>query len=192
MLKKMEKKDSTASFYNKGVVHKRCKYFASNYATDNTTRYLIASVIDRLQKLPNCNILDLGTGNGFVLTEIANKIGSQNSTRLYGIDLSKYMVEEANNRCKGYPNISILEGDNYSLPFKNDFFDIITNKVVTNLSLSEVYRTLKKGGWFMFKEYSLGKGMEEIVALFKNRVKTKDPLEYIITLRKLGDRKSVV
>lgn len=178
--------NSSANFYTKKVVKNRDSYFKKSitgHSNDNTTKTLVKLAVDNL-KNDNSRLLDIGTGNGYVISEIAKK-NKIFGTFYFGVDLSDEMIVEARKKCKTLSNITILKADNFHLPFEDNYFDVVTNKVVTNFSLSEVHRVLKIGGLFVFKEYGLYKGFGGIIEKFKNRVKTKDPLDYLKEIREL-------
>lgn len=134
---------------------------------------------------PEVSILDIGTGNGFVLSSIAKLSNVQ--CYLYGVDNSTSMVEAAKKTVAD--NINIVVGDNYNLPFENETFDIITAKNVTRFEPKEIYRLLKKGGVFVFREYNEGKGMVEIANLFNTRlIRSRDSGYYVNILQSSGMR----
>lgn len=126
-------------------------------------------------------VLDIGTGNGFVLKQIQKRINF--SCSLYGIDNSEAMVNEANKNLSGLANI--LKGENNDLPFENSFFSIVTAKNVTRFNAFEIFRVLKPGGFFIFREYGKGKGLIEVANLFPNRIiRSRDPSFYVEQLEK--------
>ncbi|EKD94323.1 MAG: hypothetical protein ACD_26C00117G0002 [uncultured bacterium] len=177
---------SSADFYTKEKAALRDKFFSGKRKNDNSTEYLINICLEKVSKINIPSILDLGTGNGFVIKQIVIGSGKLSEGNYYGVDLSNEMVEEAKMYCKDLPEIKILQADNFALPFENSYFDLVTDKASTNISAKEIFRILKDNGWFVFKEYSLGKGMKELVELFPGRFKLKDPLDYIRDLREAG------
>lgn len=95
-------------------------------------------------------VLDVGTGPGVLLTEIARRRGD---VRLTGIDLSDDMVARALNNVAGLgERVTAHVADVARLPFPDDAFDL----VVTSLSLHhwedvegavvELARILRPGG----------------------------------------------
>lgn len=179
----MKNSSSSGSFYTDTAINARNSFFNSHPATDNTTALLVGCATNHLNLQKDGCLLDIGTGNGFVLTEVTKQLNDANSFELYGVDISSKMIEEAKNRCNEFPQIKIIEADNNKLPFPDDFFDVVTNKLATNFSMMEVFRVLKKGGVFVFKEYGLFKGFGGISELFAGRIKIKDPLDYVRDLR---------
>lgn len=126
-------------------------------------------------------VLDIGTGNGFVLNQIHKRVNF--NCNLYGIDNSESMVCEANQNLTEIANI--IKGDNSNLPFKDSMFDMVTAKNVTRLNSFEIFRVLKKGGYFVFREYGKGKGLIEVANLFQNRlIRSREPTFYVEQLEK--------
>ncbi len=105
-----------------------------------------------LELKPNLTVLDLGSGTGFPLLELAECLG--NSCKLYGIDT----WEMANKRVKqkiqnyGLSNVEIIEGSAESIPFGDNTVDlIVSNLGINNFDKAEVvfkecYRVLKPDG----------------------------------------------
>lgn len=126
-------------------------------------------------------VLDIGTGNGFVLKQLYERVNF--SCSLYGIDNSDAMINEATKNLSGKANI--FKGENDDLPFEDSFFDIVTAKNVTQFNAYEIFRVLKNHGFFILREYGKGKGLIEIANLFKNRmIRSRDPLFYVEELEK--------
>ena len=129
------------------------------------------------------NVLDIGTGDGFVLREINKRLGNM-GVHIYGVDVSYEMIKVAKEQV---PNATFIEGDNYALPFEDGLFDIVVAKNVTRFSPAEVFRVLAKNGRFVMREYGLGKGLVEIAEMFKGRIiRSRDPSFYINGLQNIG------
>jgi len=95
-------------------------------------------------------VLDLGTGGGERVLEIADKIFF-----LIGIDFSSNMVNTARKNLskKALKNVRFLQMDSSKLIFPDNFFDIVTSRHC-DFSAKEVYRVLKKGGYFLTQQVS--------------------------------------
>ena len=109
-------------------------------------RVIYDGIIKSALKVKPESILDLGCGNGNILSRL-----SENSeAELYGIDLSEKMIEEAEERLNGKARLTI--GDAEMLPYKEGSFDL----VICNASfhhypnpekaLLEIKRVLKPNG----------------------------------------------
>ncbi|WP_157497047.1 class I SAM-dependent methyltransferase [Hahella ganghwensis] len=110
--------------------------------------------LDKIQWHSHLKILEVATGPGRVLLEIAKRTG--NAEPIYGIELSKRMLELAEKRMvqNGYENIVLKQGDCRHLPWTDNSFDILYNGYMMDLIpaddmqdiLKEMYRVLKPGG----------------------------------------------
>ena len=130
------------------------------------------------------SILDIGTGNGFVLSEIYRRKPDLKLS-LCGIDNSEEMVSIAQKNLNA--KAQILRSDANRLPFNERNFDLVTAKNVTRINAEEIYRVLKPGGVFVFREYGLGKGLCEITSLFPGRIiRQRNPLFYVNSLSEAG------
>jgi ubiquinone/menaquinone biosynthesis C-methylase UbiE len=109
-------------------------------------------------------ILDIGSGNGKLAFEMAQKGNS-----VTGLDISKIAVKTAEERLKRiapHLQVEFKLGDARKLPFENNIFNYITSQdLVEHISeddfrihLNEVYRVLKPGGSYVFWTPSALKG----------------------------------
>ena len=172
--------------YDKEKAQSREDFFRNNAPTAFSVNDLFFQLI--YEGVPvRAKILDIGTGNAFVIEQLARRYPSRYSD-LWGIDISPEMLEKAKERTSGL-DIQLFLGDNADLPFQADFFDAVTAKNVTNFSESEVYRVLKSPGKFFFREYGSGKGLKEIAGIFRGRlVRARDPSFYTQRLESAGFR----
>lgn len=130
------------------------------------------------------SLLDIGTGNGFVLSEIVRR-NPQLKLKLCGVDNSAEMVMLAKKNLMDLANIEIADAG--YLPFGQKSFDVVTAKNVTRINAEEAYRVLKPGGIFVFREYGPGKGLCEIASLFPGRIiRQREPQFYIDNFIKAG------
>lgn len=90
-------------------------------------------------------VLDIGCGKGFLAYAFKKK-----GIESYGMDISRYAIQNAPEEVKGHLIISDIGKD--ELPFVNDYFDlIIMSEILEHLhnhkhAISEVKRVLKLGG----------------------------------------------
>lgn len=138
-------------YYPKGVLDKqyhidRIKKRAHSYRLKRRT----SEVLKLIRKYYNLNcdtfidILDVGTADGLMLSNIKNNL---NNCRCYGLEYSMDLIY-TNTETK----IKLICGDAKILPFKDNSFDIlIACAVIEHLSdvtffMKESYRILKEGG----------------------------------------------
>lgn len=183
------------NFYNNDKAQKRDSYFANKplFYTNgvDTNKVFFDYILDSFKKIRKQNktnkikILDLGTGTGYVPHTLSQL--SDENFEIIGIDLARQMLDLAEKKNKD-KRVKYLIADNISLPFENDSFDIVSNKLTTQFDFSELNRVLKPDGFFVFKEYDEAKGFREIYELFKIRyVKIhKKPADYYEKLNQLN------
>jgi ubiquinone/menaquinone biosynthesis C-methylase UbiE len=161
-------------------------------------------LLDTIKYRKNLKALDIGSGNGFPAVELASRLG--NTCEVFGIDPWK----EANERVKqkiavwGITNLKIIKGEAESLPFEDNYFDLITaNNGINNINnendvWSELSRVAKPGCQFVFtvnlpesfiEFYNLYKFVLEKNKLFEEVEKIDEhihnkrkPLEHLLNL----------
>jgi ubiquinone/menaquinone biosynthesis C-methylase UbiE len=114
---------------------------------ENKNRALVLKVLD-----PQVgeSVMDLGSGPGFYLSEIAKAIGPSGSA--CGVDSNASMLGLAERRCAGMPQVTLKEGEATTLPTGDGEFDaaLVTQvyEYVIDIpgALSELYRILRPGG----------------------------------------------
>lgn len=79
---------------------------------------------DIVQKIDKGILIDVGSGTGFLSIEIAKKAPHLN---IYGIDLSKKMVEIASGNARSFNNVKFKLANAVDLPFENDSIDFIVS-----------------------------------------------------------------
>lgn len=96
------------------------------------------------------NVLDVGSGPGFLAAEIAEVTGSAGS--VHGIDVSQPMVDLARDHCAQIPWVTFNHADATHLPFSDNSFDAaISTQVLeyvadVDAALAEIYRVLRPTG----------------------------------------------
>jgi len=127
---------------------------------------------DIVAKMGNGNILDLGSGTGYLAIEIAKKAPG---LQVHGIDLSRQMVKIAGRHARGVDNAQFVFGNAAKLPFKNNSIDLVVSTGASHhwktpqLVFDECYRVLKYGGeaWIydgcpeVFRDKAAGKRLYE-------------------------------
>lgn len=108
-------------------------------------------LIDEIKKKDEGKILDVGCGTGNILCKIIN-----GRRELYGIDLSKNMIEES--RKKLGKNADIKLADAEHIPYSDNMFDILIcnasfhHYIHPEKVLKEMKRVLKNGGKLLIGE----------------------------------------
>ncbi|MBC8393402.1 MAG: methyltransferase domain-containing protein [Deltaproteobacteria bacterium] len=158
-------------------------------------------LLDTIRLKQGMKVLDVGSGSGFPMLEIADRLG--NPGQITGIDPS----EEANQILsekiidREIPNASIIKAVAEQMPFGNNQFDLITSNNglnnVTNqaMAFSECYRVAKPGAqlvatmnlphtmiefYEIFEEVLQQKGLIKEVALMHEHISEKrKSVEYL-------------
>jgi arsenite methyltransferase len=108
-------------------------------------------LLDTVRLRKNMNILDIGSGSGFPMLEIAERAG--NSCEITGIDPSPDAVHMIRKKIelKKISNAGIIKSTAENLPFPDKHFHlVVANNGLNNVSdekqvLSECFRVCKKG-----------------------------------------------
>lgn len=109
-----------------------------------------AAVMDLLAPEPGERVLDVGSGPGLLLHEIAEAVGPQGLA--VGIDISEFMAAIAGHRCGDLGNVELTNGDATTLPWPDAHFDRAVSTQVyeyvpdLDQALAELRRVLKSGG----------------------------------------------
>jgi len=117
---------------------------------ENSTLFLISKYIYNVLN-KSIKILDIGVGLGRILQKIKNTF-PEKELELYGIDISIDYLSVA--KTKG---IEVSCSNIEDLPYKDNFFDIIIctdvleHVIDLNLSIKEVKRVLKDGGYLFVR-----------------------------------------
>lgn len=109
-------------------------------------------LLDHIPIQPQMTVLDIGSGAGFPLLELASRLGSQ--ATLYGIDPWVNANMRAKMKIRNYAlsNVSIIENSASTLPFAANSIDLVTSNLgINNFDnpkqvFDECLRILKPGG----------------------------------------------
>ena len=96
------------------------------------------------------HVLDIGSGPGLLLAEMARSVGENG--RACGVDASANMNALARDTCGAFPWVELEEADVTSMPFEDASFDAAASTQVyeyvpdVDAALRELSRVLKPGG----------------------------------------------
>ncbi len=109
-------------------------------------------LLKHLELKPNLTVIDIGSGAGFPLIELAERLGK--SSKLYGLDPWKNANERARQKIKNYSlsNVEIIESSAEEIPFDDGSIDLIVSNLGINnfdqpqVVFKECNRVLKPNG----------------------------------------------
>lgn len=109
------------------------------------------TLINSLKIKKGINILDIGSGTGFPLIELAQMYGL--SSQIYGVEPRQDAINIINKKIKlqNIKNATVRKCKAERMPFRDEFFDlIVSNNGINNVDneievLSECFRVSKKG-----------------------------------------------
>lgn len=128
-------------------------------------------------------VLDVGCGGGKNLKRLLNQSKNINAI---GVDQSSESVKTStrkNRRAVKSGRLQVVQGSVETLPFASNLFDLVTAIESVHFwdiekGVSEVYRTLKKGGQFLIvNETQTSDGLDAYLAEVGFKVYTKQQLE---------------
>lgn len=142
-------------------------------------------------------VIDLGSGAGndvFIVRALVGETG-----KVIGLDFTEEMLLRANSNKEkhGYTNVEFMHGEIESMPFEENFADVIVSNCVLNLvpdkqkAFSEIYRVLKPGAHFCISDIvikgelhpELKKSAELYAGCISGALQQKD---YIATIKSIG------
>jgi arsenite methyltransferase len=161
-------------------------------------------LLDKIKYRKNITVLDIGSGLGFPLLEVAMRLG--NSCKLFGIDPWEAAVERIRTKIKTYEitNVEIIIGVAEKIPLPDNSIDLIfSNNGLNNINdiksvLSECRRISRTGSQLIFtyntdqtmvefygvlEEILLEKNMTNEIRLMKEHIyKKRKPVEEFVQL----------
>jgi SAM-dependent methyltransferase len=129
--------------------------YVANLAYPHTleySAYLDAALMKRLDQVDGYSVLEVCCGQGDALKLLGRKIGNS-----VGLDVSHSMLKAAQLAHQGSP-FAFVQGDATRMPLASNAFDMVVmlggvHHVPERQALfSEVFRVLKPGGRFVFRE----------------------------------------
>ncbi|MBM4157815.1 MAG: class I SAM-dependent methyltransferase [Ignavibacteria bacterium] len=146
-------------------------------------------MLGQLKIRKNITGLDIGSGLGFPLLEVAMRLGI--TCRLFGVDIWKEGIDRIRKKIKIYKlgNVWIFNAQAENLPFENDYFDLVfSNNGINNVqnlekTLTEIKRVTKKGAQFLMT-MNLDKTMIEFYDIFEEVLNNNGMFEEIKNMKR--------
>jgi len=146
-------------------------------------------LLEKINYRKNISALDIGSGLGFPLLEVAMRLG--NTCKVYGIDPWEAAVERIKTKVRvyGITNVEIITGVAEKIPLPDNSVDLIfSNNGLNNVNdiksvLSECRRISKIGAQLVFT-YNTDKTMQEFYSLFEELLRERKMLSEIESMKK--------
>ena len=146
-------------------------------------------LLDKINYRKNITALDIGSGLGFPLLEVAMRLG--NSCKVYGIDPWKTAVERTKTKMKIYDitNVKLITGVAEQTPLPDNSVDLIfSNNGLNNVNdiksvLSECFRVSKIGAQLVFT-YNTERTMIEFYSVMEEVLRDRNMLNEIGLMKK--------
>lgn len=128
---------------------KNQRLVASSYAGISRRQ----AILEALSIEADFKIIDVGCGAGDLVVELSKALGD--GGRVFALDPSKDQLEEARNRCSGFPNVIFFQCFAENIELENDVCDVVTSTQAfeymkdVDKALAESTRVLKPGGVFV-------------------------------------------
>jgi ubiquinone/menaquinone biosynthesis C-methylase UbiE len=138
-------------------------------------------LLDKINYRKNITALDIGSGLGFPLLEVAMRLG--NTCKVYGIDPWEAAVERIKAKIKIYEiaNVEVITGVAEKIPLPDNSVDLIfSNNGLNNVNdiktvLNECRRISKTGSQLLFT-YNTDKTMREFYSVFEELLREQKML----------------
>ncbi len=149
------------------------------------------ALLDNIYLNKKIKVLDIGCGTGRIIGLFKNN----KNIKAYGIDITPSMLNIAKKKLKSYKNITLLEGNAESLPFKKNYFDVVysfkTLPHVKDLdkAIKEVNRVSKRNS-MIFLEFYNKKSMRRLTSNIKTYTKWHS-VEEIVNLLNNNNMKTL-
>lgn len=93
----------------------------------------------------NCQILDIGCGEGYYSNRLFEALNQQVDAQLVGLDISKSAIKYA---AKKYKQLQFCVASAYDMPFEDHSIDLML-RIYAPSKLDEIKRVLKKEGYLI-------------------------------------------
>jgi len=146
-------------------------------------------LLEKIKYRKNITSLDIGSGLGFPLLEVAMRLG--NTCKSYGMDPWEAAVERIKTKIRiyGITNVEIITGVAEKIPLPDNSVDLIfSNNGLNNVNdikivLSECYRTSKIGAQLVFT-YNTDQTMIEFYSVMEDVLRERNMLNEIGLMKK--------
>jgi ubiquinone/menaquinone biosynthesis C-methylase UbiE len=146
-------------------------------------------LLDKIEYRKDITALDIGSGTGFPLLEVAMRLG--NTCKLYGIDPWEAAVERTKTKLKiyGITNVEIITGVAEKISLSDNSVDLIfSNNGLNNVAdinsvLSECRRISKPGAQLVFT-YNTERTMIEFYSVMEEVFREKNMFDEINSMKK--------
>jgi arsenite methyltransferase len=146
-------------------------------------------LLEKINYRRNITALDIGSGLGFPLLEVAMRLG--NTCKLYGIDPWEAAVERIKMKIKIYEltNVEIITGVAENIPLPDNSVDLVfSNNGLNNVNdisavMNECRRVSGTGAQLVFT-YNTDKTMPEFYSVFEDILHEKSMLDEIELMKK--------
>lgn len=172
MIEKNDRKKATKEYFDSQ---------AEFYDISHDGRFvkcMYQEIVKRVMSLPGEKILDLGCGNGNIISLLKEKRKGD----YYGADISPKMIQEAKKRLGQGAELKVA--DVVKLPYETDMFDIIIcnasfhHYTEPDKAIEEIKRILKKEGVLILGDPTLPG--ELMLKIINSRLKDSDSGDYRI------------
>jgi len=145
-------------------------------------------LLEKINYRKNITALDIGSGLGFPLLEVAMRLG--NTCRLYGIDPWEAAIERIKTKIRiyGLTNVEMITGVAEKIPLPNDSVELIfSNNGLNNVNnikavLNECRRISKLGSQLVFT-YNIDRTMNEFYSVLEEILFEKNMTKEIVLMK---------
>jgi ubiquinone/menaquinone biosynthesis C-methylase UbiE len=168
-----------------------------NWKRNHSLRNVFAREIGKLHSKNLIKVLDLGCGDGSLIFSLNIEFSKKYKLKFFGVDLSRLDIDFANRRSEyfDHKNCYFYAMDAQNLTFDNDEFDIVISSELAEHILEphkvikEVYRVLKKNGFFFLTTPNKGGGL---FAQFLRLIKVRNNMKRIKATQRFLNKNTIV